>query len=601
VATQLVPFIPDSAPFTPEQRGWLNGFLAGLYSGATTNGHAAAQPASLKIAVLYASQSGTGEGLAKKVVKELKLKGHAPALASLDTYDPAALAEQEHAVIVASTYGEGDPPDGVKHFYDKLCMDTAPRLDKLHYSVLALGDRNYEHFCKFGIDLDQRLQSLGAGHICERVDCDVDLDEPFSRWKSELLSRLDAIATNGSSNGNNGHSNGHANGVAVLDAPPKPSERVQVHTRDNPYLAAVVDKHALTHDVSSKLTLHIALSLDGSEVFYEAGDACGVIPQNDPALVADILGALKLSGEEQVDIPKAGAVTMHHALTHHLQITGLNRKLVAAYAAKGECSMLQGLLLPEQQTHLDTYTYDRGIIDLLTEFPGIVIDAAEFAAMLPKLAPRLYSISSSPLAHAGQVHTTVAVVRYRSHNRERGGVCSTLFADRTSVGDRLPVYIQQNKKFRLPKQQDAPIIMIGPGTGIAPFRAFLHERRATGATGRNWLFFGERSAATDFLYRDELEAMVADQHLTRLDLAFSRDQERKIYVQDRMLEQAALFWSWLQDGASIYVCGDALRMAKDVDQTLHTIVEQQGEMDAQAAQDYVEELKDQHRYHRDVY
>ena len=589
MASQLIPFIPDSAPFTPEQRGWLNGFLAGLYSGAATNGHAAAQPASLKIAVLYASQSGTGEGLAKKVVKELKLKGHAPALASLDTYDPAALAEQEHAVIVASTYGEGDPPDGVKRFYDQLCMDTAPRLDKLHYSVLALGDRNYEHFCKFGIDLDQRLESLGAGHILERVDCDVDLDEPFSRWKSQLLSRLDAIASNGSSNGNNGHSNGHTSGVAVLDAPPKPAERVQVHTRDNPYLAPVVDKHALTHDVSSKLTLHMALSLADSEVFYEPGDACGVIPQNDPALVEDILQSLSLTGIETVEIAKVGAVT------------GLNRKLVAAYAAKGACAMLEGLLLPEQQTHLDTYVYDRGIIDLLTEFPGVCTGAAEFAMMLPKLAPRLYSISSSPLAHAGEVHMTVAVVRYRSHNRERGGVCSTLFADRTSVGDRLPIYIQQNKKFRLPKQQDAPIIMIGPGTGLAPFRAFLHERRATGATGRNWLFFGERSAATDFLYRDELEAMVADRHLTRLDLAFSRDQERKIYVQDRMLEQAAMFWSWLQDGASIYVCGDALRMAKDVDQTLHSIVEQQGQMDAQAAQDYVEGLKDQHRYHRDVY
>ena len=592
MSSQMVPFIPDSAPFTAEQRGWLNGFLAGLYSGAATNGHAAAQTQSLKIAVLYASQSGTGEALAKKVAKELKLKGHAAALASLDTYEPSALAEQEHAVIVASTYGEGDPPDGVKRFYDQLCMETAPRLDKLHYSVLALGDRNYEHFCKFGIDLDGRLLSLGAGRICERVDCDVDVDEPFARWKQELLSRLDAIANNG-----------HANGTAVIDVPiqAKLAERAQTHTRDNPYLAPVVDKHALTHDISSKLTIHMALSLEGSAVFYEAGDACGVIARNDPALVEDILASLKLTGTEIVEVAKVGEVSLHEALTHHLQITALNRKLVAAYAAKGDCALLQGLLLPEQQSHLDTYTYDRGMIDLLTEFPGVVTDAAAFAAMLPKLAPRLYSISSSPLAQTNQVHMTVAVVRYRSHNRERGGVCSTLFADRTAVGDRLPIYIQQNKKFRLPQQADAPIIMIGPGTGIAPFRAFLHQRRATGATGRNWLFFGERSAATDFLYREELEAMVADKHLTRLDLAFSRDQERKIYVQDRMLEQAPTFWSWLNDGASIYVCGDALRMAKDVDQTLHTIVQQQGEMDADAAQEYVESLKDQHRYHRDVY
>jgi len=222
-------------------------------------------------------------------------------------------------------------------------------------------------------------------------------------------------------------------------------------------------------------------------------------------------------------------------------------------------------------------------------------------AMLPKLTPRLYSISSSPAAHAGEVHTTVAVVRYRAHNIERGGVCSTLFADRVSVGDALPIYIQPNKKFRLPKESDAPIIMIGPGTGIAPFRAFLHERRSLGATGRNWLFFGERSAATDFLYADELHSMLADKHLTRLDTAFSRDQEHKIYVQDRMLEQASAFWEWLQDGATIYVCGDASRMAKDVDAALHTIVEREGGLGQEAAKDYVQQLKDEHRYHRDVY
>jgi sulfite reductase (NADPH) flavoprotein alpha-component len=221
--------------------------------------------------------------------------------------------------------------------------------------------------------------------------------------------------------------------------------------------------------------------------------------------------------------------------------------------------------------------------------------------MLPRLSPRLYSISSSPAAHGAEIHTTVAVVRYRSHNRERGGVCSTMFADRTSPENRLPIYIQPNKKFRIPKENTQPIIMIGPGTGIAPFRGFLHERRTLGATGKNWLFFGDRSAATDFLYRDELESMQKDNLLTRLDLAFSRDQEKKVYVQDRMLEQAPLFWSWLQDGATVYVCGDASRMAKDVDKTLHTIVEQQGGMNPEAAQEFVRGLKDQHRYHRDVY
>jgi sulfite reductase (NADPH) flavoprotein alpha-component len=262
---------------------------------------------------------------------------------------------------------------------------------------------------------------------------------------------------------------------------------------------------------------------------------------------------------------------------------------------------LFNLLVPEQQAHLEKYSYDRGLIDLLHDYPGVLRDPADLVAMLPPLTPRLYSISSSPSAHSGEIHTTVAVVRYRSHNRERGGVCSTLLADRTGTGESLPVYIQPNKRFRLPSNPRAPIVMIGPGTGIAPFRSFLHERRALNHTGRNWLFFGERSAATDFLYREELESMHKDGHLYRLDLAFSRDQDQKIYVQDRMLEQSSELFRWLEEGASLYVCGDASRMAKDVDATLHTIVQKHRDCAREAAADYVQQLKDEHRYHRDVY
>jgi sulfite reductase (NADPH) flavoprotein alpha-component len=345
----------------------------------------------------------------------------------------------------------------------------------------------------------------------------------------------------------------------------------------------------------------MAFSIDDSALKYEAGDACGIIPQNNMNLVEEILHTLNFSPQVPVQLPHAGATTLVDALLNHLQITRLTRKMIEAYATIGQCHSLSRLLIPEQQSHLEKYTYDRGLIDLLHDYPGVLLDPADFVAMLPKLAPRLYSISSSPLAHAGEIHTTVAVVRYRSHNRERGGVCSTLLADRIPTGERLPIYIQPNKKFRLPQQADAAIIMIGPGTGIAPFRSFLHQRRALGSTGRNWLFFGERSASTDFLYRDELESMQFDKHLTRLDLAFSRDQEHKVYVQDKMLEQAPLFWSWLQDGASIYVCGDAARMAKDVDNTIHTIAEEQGNLDKEAASEYVLQLKDQHRYHRDIY
>jgi sulfite reductase (NADPH) flavoprotein alpha-component len=603
-----VPFIPENAPFTPEQRAWLNGMLAGMFSSATLVAAQETQ-SSHRIAVLYASQSGTAEGLARKLAKELKAQGHVPAVSTLVGYTPAALAAEKYAIFIASTYGEGDAPDGVQAFFEGLCLEHFPRYENLVYAVFALGDRHYEHFCKFGRDLDLKLAALGANRLSNRVDCDVDVDAPFAEWKAELLPRLIVFATGQKTAVTIPISGVHTKeqsfeltstsiGLPASGGQHAPASKF---SRDNPLLAPLVEKKDLTCSESSKSTLHLAFSIEGTGLSYEVGDACGVVPQNDLNLVAEVIQLLRFNGNEQVSCGKSGATTLHDALTHHLQITRLTRNMVSEYATRGKCAKLLELLVPEEQAKLNQFIYGRGLIDLLLDFPGVVEDPAELVAMLPKLTPRLYSISSSPAAHAGQVHTTVAVVRYNSHNRERGGVCSTLFADRAAVSDRLPIYIQPNKKFRLPKDPDAPMIMIGPGTGIAPFRGFLHERRSLGAKGPNWLFFGERSASTDFLYRDELDAMRADGHLTRLDTAFSRDQQDKVYVQDRMLEQAPEFWSWLQNGASVYVCGDASRMAKDVHTTLQTIVEKQGGMALQAAEEYVDAMKEQHRYHRDVY
>ena len=589
---QTVPFIPDNAPFSPEQRSWLNGFLGGLYSqapGSPTSQHE--QPASLKIAVLYASQAGTAEGLARKLTKELKLRGHVAALNSLEGYTPASLMAESYAILIASTYGDGDAPDAVRPFYEQLCLQHFPCGQDLYYAVLALGDSNYEHFCKFGIDLDNKLASLSANRICSRVDCDVDLDDAFATWKTTLLDRFDEMIAAG---------HGHHT-IPGKKSDPEARPKAPTHTRETPFFAPVVDKHPLTHGVSTKLTLHVALNIAGANLTYEAGDACGVIPQNDPRLVEEILHALNFEGGLDVDLPKSGSVQLYDALLNHLQITRLTRKILEAYATIGKCQALFNLLAADQQSHLDKYIHGRGLIDLLDDYPGVLREPADLIAMLPSLSPRLYSISSSPSAHKNEIHTTVAVVRYSSHSRQRHGVCSTLLSERRSVGESLPIYIQPNKRFRLPSDPSMPIIMIGPGTGIAPFRSFLHERRALGHAGHNWLFFGERSAATDFLYRDELRAMKADGHLTHLDLAFSRDQGHKIYVQDKMLEQSQSFWQWLQNGASVYVCGDASHMAKDVDAALHRIAEEQGQLDTEAAAEYIRELKDQHRYHRDVY
>ena len=585
-----IPFIPENAPFSPEQRAWLNGFLSGLATNAAPMKEQSAVP-TLRFGIFFATQSGTAERLAKKAAKELKVQGHSVEVHSLERAAPSDVLAQDHALFFASTYGEGEPPDVAVSFRDALFLDSTPSLAKLRYSVFALGDRNYENFCQFGIELDERLHALGASRLLPRMESDVDVDEPFEAWKKDLLVRLSDLES-------------------PVDAPRSsiaPTEvreaavAAQKHSRESPFLSPILERTSLTTDISSKLTMHLSLGLAGSGISYEAGDACGVIAKNDPSLVEEILANLPFDGRAEVDIAKLGRVSVQDALLHHVQPTRLTRKIVHAFADKAECRSLSALLVPEQGMRLDAYMHDRGLIDLLLEYPGVVNTPEELVAMLPRLAPRLYSISSSPAAHPEEVHCTIAVVRYRSHNRERGGVASTMLAERIPVGSHVPIYIQPNKRFRLPAERDAPIIMIGPGTGIAPFRAFLHERRALGHQGRNWLFFGERSAQTDFLYCPELLQMCEDGHLTRFDTAFSRDQAHKIYVQDRMVEQGAEFWRWLNDGAQVFVCGDAQRMARDVDAALHKIIQQQGCMTAEAAQEYVSRLHEDRRYHRDVY
>lgn len=583
------PVIPETAPFSPEQRQWLNGMLAELLSRAPMTSAAPAAIDSLKIAIYVGSQSGTAERLARKIAKQLKTSGHAPQVISLEQVTPAMIAEQEMALFIASTYGEGEPPESARVFRDALMDECSITLRSLRYSVFCLGDRNYEHFCQFGIELDERLKSLGGHRILPRVESDVDVDEPFAAWIGELAPHLR-----------------HSDNVLVMPAKEAApvaarTDSAPTHTRENPFHAELLERVVLTAGGSSKQTIHLSFGLEDSVLQYEAGDACGVLPQNDPALVAEILALLAFTKDAQVEIPKRGLVSVEEALAHHLQITRLTRKLVQGFAERTQCSTLAGLLEPGQSAAFDEYLHGRGLIDLLQEYPGAMESAGELAALLPRLTPRLYSISSSPAAHGREVHCTVGVVRYEAQKRARGGVASTMLADRIAVGSRLPIYIQPNKKFRVPADGNQPIVMIGPGTGIAPFRAFLHERRALGHTGRNWLFFGERSAATDFLYKDELSAMLADGHLTHLATAFSRDQAQKIYVQDRMLEHGAELWRWLAEGAQVYVCGDASRMAKDVDAALHAVVERHADLDADAAREYIAQLQENHRYHRDVY
>jgi sulfite reductase (NADPH) flavoprotein alpha-component len=600
MSEELVPYIPEDAPFTPAQRAWLNGYLAGLYSyaPAQTPDNAAR---TLRVALLFGSQTGTAEGLARKLSKELKVSGYQVELNSLEGYLPATLAAETCALFVVSTHGEGEAPDPAQAFFQQLCVEHFPLLGNLSFAVFALGDSHYEHFCQFGRDLDAKLESLGGTRILRRVDSDVEVDAPWAAWKRAVNSRLRELSSSSGSTG--GSSTNSSEHEEHLVSPPTPSRvaAAPTHSRDNPYLSTLRDKRPLTHPSSSKLTIHLDFAIDESSIRYEVGDACGVIPGNCPGLVDSVLDLLQFSGDERVEIPKVGSVTLREALHRHSAITQLTRRVVAEYAALAQCKRLGGLVSPGQQSELEQYLHGRDIVDLLQECPGVLRTPHDLVKILPRLTPRLYSISSSPTAHPGQVHATVSVVRFRAHDRDRGGVCSTWLADRVGIGEQLPIYIQPNKRFRLPQDSAAAVIMIGPGTGVAPFRAFLHERRATGATGRNWLFFGERSASTDFLYREELEDMLADGHLTQLDAAFSRDQERKVYVQDLMVEHARQLWSWLEEGAYLYVCGDGTRMAQDVDRTLHNIVTTAGALESEQAENYVQTLRDNRRYQRDVY
>ena len=587
---QALPHIPGDAPFSPQQRDWLNGLLADLLTRTAENAVSAPATVPIRLTIYFATQSGTAERLAKKLLKQMKASGHIADLLSLESATPAVLGQEENAIFVVSTYGEGDPPDCAKRFRDALQDTGAHNLTKLRYAVFCLGDRHYEHFCQFGIELDERLHALGATRLIPRVESGVDVDEPFAAWLRALEPTLVERNTPASS----------ASGLVAEDKATRP-ELPQRHTRDNPYVTEVRARQSLTSGTSGKQTIHLSFAVDRSEVHYHAGDACGVIAQNDPSLVHELISLLPFDGSVSVEIPKVGRFSITEALLRHLQPTRLTRKMVQAFADKTQRKKLLRLLQPEHATELEAFIYGRGLIDLMHDYPSVIASPDDFVQMLPRLAPRLYSISSSPAAHAGEIHCTVAVVRYRAHNRERSGVASTMLAERVEAGTALSIYIQPNKNFRLPSDTGTPIIMIGPGTGVAPFRAFLHERQALGHTGRNWLFFGERSAHSDFLYQSELLTMQKTGHLTRLDTAFSRDQARKIYVQDRMLEQGAELWRWLNEGAHVFVCGDASRMAKDVDTTLHAIAETHGAMDAEAAREYVSQLHDERRYHRDVY
>ncbi|MEO0437191.1 MAG: sulfite reductase subunit alpha [Pseudomonadota bacterium] len=575
------PFIPTDAPFSGDQRAWISGYLAGLKSRLADSQRGAAQSASTapSIDILFGTQTGNAEQVAEEAAELATTNGLAPKVAALDDISMEALAKMERLIVVVSTYGEGEMPDNAELFWEALTAATAPRLETLEFAVLGLGDTSYEHFCQAGKLLDTRLEQLGAKRMAERIDCDIDFEDPASEW-------LQAAMPVGEPQ----------DASSALEKKSKKTE--SLWTRKNPYSSAVLENRLLSKDGSGKEIRHFAFDLGDSGIRYEAGDALGVMPVNHRDLVDAILDRLGASYDDVID---GHEPVLGELLTFQFEIMTPSQDLIANIEKRVEHAEFSHVVSNGDREAIDAFLWGRDTLDLLNLRPELELNAAEFLSWLRPLQHRAYSISSSPKAHDNEVHLTVAAVRWQFEQREHRGVASTWLADRMQAGNEVRIFPSPNKNFRPPENNSAPVIMVGPGTGIAPFRAFLEERAARGADGKNWLFFGDQHQASDYIYEDEINALMADGVLTRLDLAFSRDQQEKIYVQHRMRENGAEIYRWLEDGGYFYVCGDATRMAKDVDAALHELVQTEAGLDSDGASEYVSQLKREKRYLRDVY
>ncbi|WP_166001086.1 assimilatory sulfite reductase (NADPH) flavoprotein subunit [Bacillus sp. Cs-700] len=575
------------------QKNWLSGYLAvpGVAETATTTeapsteeAFSKNEPKTREITILYGSHTGNCQSLAESFFERLDHEKYNVTLSSLDDFKPKSLKKVEDLLLITSTHGDGDPPDNALSFYDFIKSKRAPELGEIRFSVLSLGDSSYEFFCQTGKDFDGRLEELGATRIYPRVDCDLDFEEPAEEWFEGVMSVLSDAPSN-----------------SEASPSKEASEPNLSYSRTNPFKAEILENINLNGKGSNKETRHLELDLEGSNLVYEPGDSLGVYPENDTDLVLQLIEEMNWDRDSQVVVNKQADVqSLQEALTKTYEITSLTKPLLKKVAELTESAELLSMVKAEGE-ELKTYIYGRDLIDLVKDYGPWEIAAEEFVKVLRKIPVRLYSIASSQKASEDEVHLTIGALRYDAHGRARTGVCSGQCAERSQAGDQLPVFVQRNENFRLPNNPDTPVIMIGAGTGVAPYRAFLQEREEIGARGETWLFFGEQHFVTDFLYQLEWQKWLKDGVLTRMDVAFSRDTEEKVYVQHRMRERSKELYEWLQKGAHIYVCGDEKYMAKDVHIALVNILEQEGDLSESEAEAYLADLRNAKRYQRDVY
>jgi sulfite reductase (NADPH) flavoprotein alpha-component len=583
---------------TPEQRLWLSGYLAANQQASTTSDNtqqiqqvpeAAPSVEAVKprdITVLYGSETGNAQSLAELLDQRLTENGYTVTLSSMDAFKTKELKKVEDLFIVSATHGEGDPPDNAITFHEFLHSRKAPKLEGVRYSVLALGDESYEFFCQTGKDFDARLAELGGERLTDRVDCDLDFDEPAENWMQNVLEAL------------SGPNDNRATVAETTETVQSAKEKK--YSKSNPYEAEVLENINLTGRGSNKEVRHVELLLDNYGEGFEPGDCLAIIPENDPVIVTQLISLLGWDPELTVEIDNNGnTASLTEAFTEHFEITKLTIPLVKKLAELVDDESLNAKLA--EDGWVQTYVEGRDLIDFFKAYNASNIQPSDLLEALRKLPAREYSIASSYKANPDEVHITVGAVRYNAHDRDREGVCSIQLAERVQPGDTVKMYLKKNPNFKFPFEEDKKVIMIGPGTGVAPFRSYLEEREELDLKGNTWLFFGEQHFTTDFLYQTDWQTWLNDGILSKLDVAFSRDTDEKVYVQHRIEENSELFFQWLEEGAAIYVCGDEKYMAKDVNEAILRVIAKEGNMSEADAEAYLNQMKTEKRYQRDIY